>query len=155
MPAKCGTPSGYSKHLREKTPTCDACKKANRVRMAEYYKNNPKKIYEINRRWAARNPEKVKAYSRRIFAKRKAQKLFTRTEKYTEHQVLEMYGTDCHICSKEIDLQAPRSCNQDGWQYGLHIDHVIPLSKGGSDTIDNVRPAHGLCNLLKRNLVKS
>jgi 5-methylcytosine-specific restriction endonuclease McrA len=26
---------------------------------------------------------------------------------------------------------------------------VIPLSKGGNDTIENVRPAHAICNLRK------
>jgi len=31
----------------------------------------------------------------------------------------------------------------------LHIDHLVPLAKGGSDTLENVRPAHGICNLRK------
>jgi hypothetical protein len=26
--AECGTRAGYNKHLREKTPTCEACKRA-------------------------------------------------------------------------------------------------------------------------------
>ncbi|MGA5354019.1 WhiB family transcriptional regulator [Streptomyces thermodiastaticus] len=29
QPAQCGTRSGYQKHLREKTPICDPCRKAN------------------------------------------------------------------------------------------------------------------------------
>jgi len=33
---------------------------------------------------------------------------------------------------------------------GLHIDHVMPLSKGGPDTLENVRPAHGSCNVKKQ-----
>jgi 5-methylcytosine-specific restriction endonuclease McrA len=31
----------------------------------------------------------------------------------------------------------------------LHIDHVYPLSKGGLDTLENVRPSHGKCNIVK------
>jgi hypothetical protein len=155
MEIKCGTVSGYGKHLRNKTPTCDACRQANKLRMAEYYRNNPKKIYEINRRWAAKNPDKVREYSRRIFARRKAQKLSSKTDKYTEADVLAIYGTKCHICQEEIDLQANRSSNMGDWQRGLHIDHLVPLSKNGEDTLDNVRPSHALCNMLKRNKVIS
>jgi 5-methylcytosine-specific restriction endonuclease McrA len=29
---------------------------------------------------------------------------------------------------------------------GFTVDHVIPVSKGGSDTFDNVRAAHNSCN---------
>jgi len=48
-----------------------------------------------------------------------------------------------------IDLSAPRQCGKPGWDNGLHIDHLYPLSKGGSDNLDNVRPAHGRCNVIK------
>jgi len=34
---------------------------------------------------------------------------------------------------------------------GLQIDHVIPIVKGGPDTLNNVRPAHGLCNIKKKD----
>jgi 5-methylcytosine-specific restriction endonuclease McrA len=46
-------------------------------------------------------------------------------------------------------MSAPRKVGQDGWEHGLHIDHVYPLSKGGLDTLENVRPAHGKCNIVK------
>lgn len=48
--APCGTTSAYRRHLREKTPACDACKRANREerardrakkRAAEYAKSTP------------------------------------------------------------------------------------------------------------------
>ena len=64
-------------------------------------------------------------------------------------QVLEVYGTDCHICKNPIDLDAPRKVGIPGWERALHIDHVHPLSKGGLDTIENVRPSHGKCNVIK------
>lgn len=51
---------------------------------------------------------------------------------------------DCGICGNEID-------------YSLHyldpgafvVDHVIPLNRGGEDTIDNCQPAHRHCNRVK------
>ncbi|WP_408995767.1 HNH endonuclease [Streptomyces europaeiscabiei] len=31
----------------------------------------------------------------------------------------------------------------------LHFDHVVPLSRGGTHAVDNIRPAHAACNLRK------
>jgi 5-methylcytosine-specific restriction endonuclease McrA len=69
--------------------------------------------------------------------------------RYTETEILEKYGTLCHICNLEIDMNAPRQVGRLGWEMGLHLDHVYPLSKGGDDTIENVRPSHGRCNIIK------
>lgn len=33
----------------------------------------------------------------------------------------------------------------------VHIDHIIPWSKGGPDTPDNLQAAHGFCNRSKRD----
>ena len=56
-------------------------------------------------------------------------------------QVVREYGSSCHICGEEIDLSLPRTSRM-----GLTIDHVIPLAKGGSDEMDNLKPAHWICN---------
>ncbi len=51
----------------------------------------------------------------------------------------------CHICGQPIDYDLP---HLDPGAYV--IDHVIPLTKGGTDTLDNVRAAHRSCNSTKR-----
>ena len=33
----------------------------------------------------------------------------------------------------------------------IQIDHIKPLSKGGTDAPDNLQPAHALCNIRKAN----
>lgn len=53
----------------------------------------------------------------------------------------------CHICGLLIP---------DGIVYPYHclygtIDHVVPLSKGGSNEIENRRAAHNFCNRVKAN----
>ena len=70
---------------------------------------------------------------------------------YSANTVIAKYGNTCHLCGEAVDLSAPRQTGMDGWDRGLHIDHVIPLSKSGKDTLENVRPAHGWCNLSKNN----
>jgi 5-methylcytosine-specific restriction endonuclease McrA len=62
---------------------------------------------------------------------------------------LNKWGSDCHLCKKPIDLQAPRATFQQGWESGLQLDHVIPISSGGPDTLENVKPSHGKCNIAK------
>lgn len=93
-----------------------------------------------------KNPDNWINASRR----RRALKDLAVSEPYTEQDVLEKYGTDCLLCSIPIDLDAPRGVGKgEGWQMGLHIDHTISLSDGGSDTLDNVRPLHAICNITR------
>jgi 5-methylcytosine-specific restriction endonuclease McrA len=81
--------------------------------------------------------------------RKRAIKMGVQTEWYSPMQIVELYGENCHLCNEPIDLDAPRQVGKLGWEKSLHIDHVIPLSKGGHDLIENVRPAHGYCNNIK------
>jgi 5-methylcytosine-specific restriction endonuclease McrA len=72
----------------------------------------------------------------------------TKPSRLSADQVLREYGSACHICHKEIDLALARTSRM-----GLTVDHVIPLSKGGSDELDNLRPAHWICNIRKSDKV--
>jgi 5-methylcytosine-specific restriction endonuclease McrA len=93
------------------------------------------------------NLDKVRARERSKNRKRRA----SITTDYNELQVIATYGINCHLCGLSIDFMAPRKCGVEGWEFGLHIDHLLPISKGGSDTLQNVRPTHGVCNLRKYN----
>lgn len=55
-------------------------------------------------------------------------------------------GSDCGICNNPIDMNVSRTSKM-----GLTVDHIIPLSKGGADTLDNMQPAHWICNVRKGN----
>lgn len=77
--------------------------------------------------------------------------MWTEPGDYTLVDILIAHGTKCYLCNQPIDYAAPRSPGKPGWENGLHIDHVIPLSKGGSDHLENVKPSHGRCNIIKGN----
>jgi len=111
----------------------------------EYRKNNKEAFNERDLKYQKAHPE----IGRRKKARRRARLKNNAFESYTESQVLDSYGSLCHLCGLAIDLSAPRHTAVAGWENGLHIDHVIPLSKGGDDTLENVRPSHGKCNLKK------
>jgi 5-methylcytosine-specific restriction endonuclease McrA len=104
-----------------------------------------------DRQWRADNPEKSTAKSRRDTAARRAAKAGVESIPFTEDELLSLYGTDCHICLEPIDMTAPRLIGRPGWERGLHIDHLVPLAKGGPNTLANCRPSHGRCNLIKRD----
>lgn len=78
----------------------------------------------------------------------KRQNKTTKPSRLAADQVLREYGDKCHICNEEIDTQLPRTSRM-----GLTVDHVIPLSKGGSDELTNLRPAHWICNNRKSDKI--
>jgi 5-methylcytosine-specific restriction endonuclease McrA len=116
-----------------------------RAKWPEVYQTNIEQQREKHRRYGQEHPEKIREFARR----RRARKRMNGSEPYTEAQVLRIHGTLCHICAGPIDLTKPRKIGSNGWALSLQIDHVIPLAKGGPDTLENVKPAHARCNIAK------
>lgn len=50
----------------------------------------------------------------------------------------------CYLCRRPIPGDVPWN---DPWAFTL--DHVVPLSAGGQDCVENLRPAHRECNVAK------
>lgn len=123
----------------------------NKERISQYQKTYRERNKEKNllrlKIWKSANKEKCAALER----KRRAAKRGLPTEPYTVKEVLEKYGSNCHICNLGINLIAERRSGRKGWETGLHIDHLISIINGGPDTLENVRPSHGLCNVRKNN----
>ena len=158
--AACGTRGGYQKHLRNNEHPCDLCKQARLEYSRKYKESNPEKykatqkswvnanrdkVRAIGKRWRQNNPEFFRAYS----SKRRALEMGASHTPYSTAEVLSTYGENCHICNEHIDLLAPKQIGKPGWEKGLHLDHLTPLINGGEDNLQNIRPAHGLCNLKK------
>lgn len=59
--------------------------------------------------------------------------------------VTDTYGWTCALCHRPIDPTATKLRDR------LSLDHVLPVSRGGSDAIENLRPAHHGCNSAKRD----
>lgn len=54
----------------------------------------------------------------------------------------------CHICGGPIDYKAHHLS-----PHSFTIDHVTPINRGGSDTLDNLAAAHRGCNRDKSDKV--
>lgn len=113
----------------------------------KHYRENRDYFRAYASQWSKKNSEACVRYTLR----RRAKKYNNGYEIYTTKQVLEMYGSICHLCLEPIDLELSRKIGSPGWKRSLQVDHVIPISKGGPDTLANVRPAHARCNMIRNN----
>lgn len=105
-----------------------------------YYQANREQIKKHQKMCHIADPEKTRVRCR----KRKALKLSNNHEPYTDAYIFERDGWICQICGQKINrrLKHPNPRSKS-------IDHIIPLSKGGSDSPINVQTAHLRCNMSK------
>lgn len=103
-------------------------------RRAERRRANPELFQLRWRRWAEANPEQAALSSRRRHARKNgAEGHHTGAE---IKALLARQKTGCASCSKSL-------------KSGYHADHIMPLSKGGSDWIANIQLLCPTCNLRK------
>jgi len=139
-----GTNTGdYSRCKKINGKACDLCRAYSAKYVREKYKSDPK-YKEAEKRWRKENPHKALRNS-----KDRARKKGVPSEYYTRQHIFDRDGYDCYICGTPTDLTAPHVQGQPGWELYPHIEHVIPLAKGGHDTKDNVKIAHAKCNIDK------
>lgn len=157
---RCGTYNGYQAHRARGENFCEPCREANKVHCAEYAKRHPDRKKKKDARYREANKEKRREYARKYFAENpnkqkvrsrryRASKASAKNEFFNIQMVLDKYGSDCHICSLPINLKTSRVVGSEGWEKSLHLDHLIPISKGGPHSLENIRPAHGICNMKK------
>lgn len=80
-------------------------------------------------------------YRRTKERRRRARKAQVPTERWTRATVLSKYGDCCWLCHGQLG---------NTWD----VDHVIPIARGGWDTMINLRPACRFCNRSKRDKLR-
>jgi hypothetical protein len=65
---------------------------------------------------------------------------FRRIDDNVRAEVVRAHGMVCWLCSRPIASKSE-----------LHLDHVIPHSLSGPETVENLRPAHARCNVIRGN----
>lgn len=127
----------YHNNLERARETARKWQRENKDRVYQIKKrfaeNNPEKLKEYQDRWNKANPEKVKMRADR----RRAKKKDAFVENVSSLVVLELDDGICGICGKDVDPT------------NFHIDHVIPLARGGEHSYNNSQVAHPKCNQMK------
>ncbi len=108
----------------------------NSVNAKNWRKNNRKHINEYQREYAHKNP----LFRRIRFQKRKARKLLAGGS-FNKRDIDFLLKSQKNRC-----ISCPESLKR-----GYHIDHIIPLSKGGSNDRKNIQLLCQPCNNQKYN----
>jgi 5-methylcytosine-specific restriction endonuclease McrA len=140
-------------------PHCKVCRSAYHAQCADrdnalhrewYHRNNDyhlsyvadyriRKADEIRaqyQRWARANPDIVKLKRKRRYARKKGAEGQYTLKEWTE--LCACYDYRCLCCGNQCLLTA---------------DHIVPLTKGGSDYITNIQPLCASCNSRKGDKV--
>jgi 5-methylcytosine-specific restriction endonuclease McrA len=130
-----------AKAITKRTKKLDRLRKSNeknkeiinKTALAIYYSNKDKWIERV-RNWQQENPEKVRAYDAKKRARRaNAEGWYSGID--VERQYKAQRGR-CLWCKKIVG-------------HNYHVDHIIPIAKGGSNWPSNICVSCPSCNLTK------
>jgi len=154
----------FSKNPKMKDGYIHQCKSCVLIRRKKFYKENletfrekRKKEYKKNRdkyirdavswgkrnkdkrkiskkRWASKNVVKISVINRNLSAKKQGAIGFYTVEEYISK--LNLYNNKCGYCLEREPYT---------------VDHIIPISKGGNNYIENIMPSCLQCNGQKRD----
>lgn len=104
---------------------------------------------------------RAKRIRRRVHKEKRTENHCRRARKYgaaydasiTLKKLIVVKGLRCAICGGMCDLNDHSWTDYAGPTYPS-IDHIIPMSKGGSHTWDNVQVAHIICNSRKGDKIE-
>lgn len=154
----------YQNHREEELRSNKEYKDANKARLTvlsrEWRRRNPEKARKTRREEYHRNKDRrnipyvreaLRQASKRHYLANREKLLSDRrsrmiktngpeAEKFSYSDVFERDNGICYLCL--LPVPSIKDC---------HFDHVIPLSRGGSHTFNNVKVTHKFCNLSKGN----
>lgn len=145
-------PNKYRKQCRDcvkirRASYCQNNKEDIIQKVSIYYDENREEIIRHNIEYARQHPDDIKRNKKKFNTlhpesrreqkyRYRARKYNATIEKFAKQDVIDTYGDKCFYCI---------SGNFE------HLDHYIPLSKGGNHSLANVRPSCAKCNLHKND----
>jgi len=159
------------KPLQEFAPTEYRCRECNREGSKEYREKHPERIKAAQERynktekskarakrwrdnggaeyqaeWQRNNRDRVAANARRSYYKN----IESKRIRYTENNNRRRDLTRGFVLKKDLSRLMKQLCFVCG-SNGEHVDHIIPLSRGGRHSIGNLQMLCASCNLSKGN----
>ena len=125
-------------------------RKAHRINLKRWRKAHRRRLYKKEQDWKRANPAKVRAQKAR-WRKRHPANIKARNHKYRARvrgAVGSFTATEWTALLVAANLRC-LCCDARHQDRPLEADHIIPLSKGGSSSIDNIQPLCHRCNCRK------
>jgi 5-methylcytosine-specific restriction endonuclease McrA len=121
-----------------------------RSRNSEYRKNNIEKFKQKDSVYYEKNKDKIKLTQTIYYKKHKKEFLIRNhnrrikqfdnggiLSKGIEKKLFVLQKGKCPCCKKKLDDK-------------FHLDHIVPISLGGTNTDENIQLLHASCNLKKK-----
>ena len=133
----------------------------------KYQEEHEEQISEYKKKWAEENEGSVSAYKRKHYELHRDE-IIARSKKWGEENPEKVrqakannsrkrraarHASPGSFTAEEFKALCERYCNRclacGDTEALLEADHVVPLTKGGSDDISNIQPLCGSCNRKK------
>lgn len=114
----------------------------------DYYKNNSDTVKQRVKKWVQENKEARRQIAWRGNVKRRSYKYHVNFTKLDRKRILDRDDWVCQCCGIDVHDKSGANWNTHD---KAHIDHIIPISKGGDSKPYNLRTLCRTCNLTKSN----
>lgn len=133
----------YCKKYREKNR--ELVRWTSAIWQAKHRKDHPDKVKKSLAKWRAKNKESILEYKRKWKAAHRTEETLAQQARHTKTKVK---IDKTKICNWESRICGVCNLFIEG---AFHIDHIIPISKGGPHAVWNLQLAHPFCNLSKKD----
>lgn len=159
---KCGETkpvSEFGRDARNKDSLRSNCKACRKIEKAAWYANNREKSLSYSAAWATANPDKVRARNAAWYAANRDRKAAYHAtwaaanresmRIHFQNRRASQYGgkLSSGLAARLFKLQRGK-CACCGLPLGddYHLDHIMPIALGGTNTDDNIQLLRSTCN---------
>lgn len=151
--------SEYYKYARNSSGHEYSCKDCRKIYRSNLWREHKDEMYSRNRKWAKANPHKFYEYQKnqgreklsanhRKWASKNREHL---RDKANKRRAMIANNGIYEILPKHMKLLYASPCIYCGATENISLDHVIPVSRGGTHGIGNLVSACLSCNSSKHN----
>lgn len=140
----CGRCGKFPIHTETSRSYCSVCLEKKRIKAKLYRDANPDKVSKAKKLSVSKNPAKYRNIKKRFWETHKED-----WNQYARDRRARKLKVGGNFTKKEWDdlLEFYKhACLKCGYIGKLEADHVVPISVGGKNSIDNIQPLCKKCN---------